>query len=190
MSQPHIRTNSCVLSRHAGVASDGGRERRLHFSIRPEPALDRQRAEPESSRYLAGTGDERYRSGCFISESARRDAARRGRTTARRFQRLLYLRAERHDPSRGRAGGNLAGAKASKPKLQIRKKLRSSNDEDSNFDVVWLFEVETTCRASGRPTCSNHKTPTAPTCPLRPARPHQRGSVHSLRLNRLRNNRQ
>src|SRR6266540_3964740 len=43
--------------------------------------------------------------------------------------------------------------------------------------------------AIGPPMCSTRKTPAALTRPQRQARPRQRGSVRSLRLNRLRSNR-
>src|SRR5439155_27354050 len=76
MPQPELRTDSCFLSRHAWLAVDRGRKERLHFSIRSKPVVDRQCAEPESSGYLAGTGNQRYRGSRGVSESARRYAAR------------------------------------------------------------------------------------------------------------------
>src|SRR6202047_1032090 len=58
MSESHLRANRGFLSRHARAPADRGGAGRLHLPVRPEPALDRQGPEPESSGYLAGTADE------------------------------------------------------------------------------------------------------------------------------------
>src|SRR5262249_16745422 len=41
VSEPHVRADRCVFSGHTRPAFDRGGKGRLHFSVRPEPALDR-----------------------------------------------------------------------------------------------------------------------------------------------------
>src|SRR3954465_3669919 len=91
MPEPHLRANRSLLSGHARAAVDRGGTGRLYLPVRPEPALGGSGAEPEPSRYLAGAGDKRYRSGRVVFEDQRRPAPGRSGTAPGRFRWLLDL---------------------------------------------------------------------------------------------------